>query len=424
MKKLLALCFLLRLFAFGQAATPSGLPVAVNQSGQPIGSALVSICQVNPGTGSCAYPVLLYTDSTLTYACTGTLQTLNNSAAPTVTTGCSNPGYTDQLGNVVAYAPSGPYWCQYSGPTIVTYSQPCQFSGTGSVLIISYPNSSDGTACHELAQIDQTPGATTNGYATTASGTQSAIVGVVQAGCGTSGNAALVLFGRVQVLFDSSSITLGDAVGISAGSPGSATDLGSANPSSAPLGIIGTIILAPITNALPSACTISPGCWILFTALGSGGSGGSSANAVVTNPATNSKNTIVPTVSTVIPVTASCPVSAIGSVPCLYATNSSGAQVLAALQSGQVQLGSSATAPNIGSGTTSNTDWGGILTASSSTATYTFTGTYTNHPLCFGIDLTSGHTGYLVPTYTGTTSVSFTTGGTTDTVQYHCPSTK
>jgi hypothetical protein len=332
----------------------------------------------------------------------------------------------DGLGNFHFYVPTAslPVTIQYYGSTLTTYFVPDQTfggggngGGGGGPLQVLYSNSADGTACHQLAQIDQTVGSTTLGFLETASGAQSLVAGVVLSGCGTTGSADLVLFGFVQVMFDTASAAVGDAVGIST-TPGLAHDLGSASPTSG--SIIGMVTLS--SNGQPaSACSLSPGCWILFTGTGGGGGGGGSANAVVNNPAVNATNTIVPTVSTVTALTSQCPLSAVGTLGCLTVTNSSGTQVLAALQNGQVQLGSSSNAANYGSGTTSNTDWGGILTASSSTATYSFVGSYSVHPLCFGIDLTSGHLGYLVPTYTGTSSVSFTTGGTTDTVQYHCP---
>jgi hypothetical protein len=52
------------------------------------------------------------------------------------------------------------------------------------------------------------------------------------------------------------------------------------------------------------------------------------------------------------------------------------------------------------------------------TLTYTFTGTYTTHPICTASDGTS-----IAPvkvTYTGSTAVIFTTSGATDVVDYNC----
>lgn len=66
-----------------------------------------------------------------------------------------------------------------------------------------------------------------------------------------------------------------------------------------------------------------------------------------------------------------------------------------------------------------NTDLAGTLTASSKSATYTFVGKYTSHPICTATDETTV-TSALKVSYTGTTSVTFTTPGTADVVDYLC----
>jgi hypothetical protein len=286
---------------------------------------------------------------------------------------------------------------------------------------IDAPNSTNGTVCNGLAKIDQTAGSGTSGKVTATTGGEQLAVGVVIGGCGTTGTATLAITGYVQIVFDTSSVSVGDAVGISSSVNGGATDLGSNAPSGGTV-VIGQISLGPPpSNISPSGCTVSPGCWLLLKPVGSPGGGGS-ANAVVTNPATTLANTIQSTTPAATSLTSKCPSGASGTATCLQVNNNSNAQVLGVLENGQVQLGSSALAPNMGSGTTSATDWGGLLAASGTTVTYTFTGSYTVHPLCFAIDLTSGT--YLAPTYTGATSVSFGTTANGHTVQFHCPFTK
>lgn len=122
-------------FAHGQSVTAT--PYAVNQNGAPIPSAQVTICATNPGVGTCGSKAVLFTDSTLTTQCSGTNQLLNNQAAPSVGSGCSNPGFSDNLGNVIAFAASGTYFCQYSGPSFATYTQPCPVGGSLPMLLVS-----------------------------------------------------------------------------------------------------------------------------------------------------------------------------------------------------------------------------------------------------------------------------------------------
>lgn len=294
---------------------------------------------------------------------------------------------------------------------------------TITALSFPYPNSSNGTTCNGLAKIDTTPGSPTLGKAVdTAANDELPILGVVIKGCGTSGKSTIAILGPVQVIFDSASVTVGDTVGISNSLPAAAFDFGTSGlPTSASV-VVGTVILSP-QGALPSACTVAPGCWIFLNAAGAGGGGGGgSANALVNNPGGSSVNTIAPTATTVVAITPGCPTGAASSLDCVLVKTSGGVQAFAVQNSGLVVLGASGSTPNIGSGTTSNTDWGGILPASGSTVSYTFTGSYTNHALCTAVDLNSGT--YLAPTYTGTTSVSFGTTSSGHLVQYHCPYTK
>ena len=77
-------------------------------------------------------------------------------------------------------------------------------------------------------------------------------------------------------------------------------------------------------------------------------------------------------------------------------------------------------APNqaIGTGTTGQTDLMGTLTAMAGTAIRTFTGLYTNPPVCLVQDQTT-IASLLTVTVTNTTLTATTTGAT-DQVKYHC----
>jgi hypothetical protein len=72
----------------------------------------------------------------------------------------------------------------------------------------------------------------------------------------------------------------------------------------------------------------------------------------------------------------------------------------------------------IKTGTASNTDVAGEATMSSGTFTYTFGNSYTSHPACVASDETS--ISAVKVTYTGATSVTFTTSGASDVVSYVC----
>jgi hypothetical protein len=119
--------------AWGQGSTPAGSPTAVNGLGQPLPGAKVAVCTADPG----ATPVppctstlaTTYTDITLSVQCSGANQPLSDPGGQG--TGCSNPGFVDSKGNVVAYAVAGTYWCEYYGNGIKSYVQPCIFPGTG-----------------------------------------------------------------------------------------------------------------------------------------------------------------------------------------------------------------------------------------------------------------------------------------------------
>jgi len=273
-----------------------------------------------------------------------------------------------------------------------------------------YLNSPSGTVCNNLAKIDTT-GVGFNGKAVQTVGGESSIIGVAVANCATTGTVAVATGGQVQVIFDNAAATVGHFVEISA-TAGLASDAGATQGANQ----IGQLILTP-AGALPSGCNAAPGCWVQLQLGGSGGGGGGSANAVVTNPALTVTNTIQPTATSVVPITAKCPAGAAATDSCGKIQDNTGADVLNCKQNGSCVIGSGST-KSLGSGIAGNSDLDGTLTMSGGTATYTFTGTYSSHPTCTASDETS--IAAVKITYSGTTSVTFTTAGATDVVDYHC----
>jgi hypothetical protein len=77
------------------------------------------------------------------------------------------------------------------------------------------------------------------------------------------------------------------------------------------------------------------------------------------------------------------------------------------------------TVATVETGMPANTDFIGELTASNNTVTYTFTGRYVSHPICVANDESTVGNGIRV-TYSGTTSVTFTTPGASDALSYMC----
>jgi hypothetical protein len=70
-------------------------------------------------------------------------------------------------------------------------------------------------------------------------------------------------------------------------------------------------------------------------------------------------------------------------------------------------------------GTTESADLAGTCTAAAHSCSYTFTGTYTAHPICTASNETTGMSDVKV-TYNGVTSVTFTTPGATDVIAFIC----
>jgi hypothetical protein len=393
---------LLCTLAAGQNVRVDG--VVQSRSGHPAPGASVAVCTqpANTGTTPC-YPLAPLCSSLTDTAC----------AQP-------NPVTADGLGNYHFYVATGQaYTYQFSGSALTTYFIPDQTPGgatLGQIVSLEYPNSSDGTICNGLAKIDQTSGSTTLGRATSTSGSEILILGVVEQGCGTSGFAILTFAGPALVIFDTPSPTVGDAIGVSSTIAGAATDLGSASPTGSGA-VIGQVTLSA-AGTLPSGCTVAPGCLVqLYPSGPNGGGGGGSTNALVNNPGSSTTNTVNPTGAAVVPITPSCNSGAGNTQSCFTANNSSGAAVLNAQNNGQVAIGNGTT-HNLGSNVATNTDLDGTLTMSSGTNSYTFVGSYSVHPTCVASDETS--IAAVKVTYTGTTSVTFTTSGSSDVIDYHC----
>ena len=132
----LVVCVLAAVSAFGQGGVATAVPTITNTRGEPVPYAQVAVCGSNPGplpltvcNGNFA---ALYTDITLTTAC----QINVTPIAPISGTGCTNPGKSDGLANVVAFATPGQYWCEFSGGSITRpMVLPCVFpSGGGASL--------------------------------------------------------------------------------------------------------------------------------------------------------------------------------------------------------------------------------------------------------------------------------------------------
>jgi hypothetical protein len=278
--------------------------------------------------------------------------------------------------------------------------------------VVSYfTNSGGGTTCNGLVKVD-TSGPGFNGKLVATVGGEAAnqVVGVVQSGCGTSGVVSVAVAGQIQLILDTATPTVGDFVGVASG-PFQGTDVGT-NPA---VGTIGYVILTPAAQ-LPSGCTAAPGCYIQLSLGGSGG-GGSNPNALVKNPGNSGTNNVQPTATGFPAVLQRCPGGAASTDLCADVQDNAGNHILQALQNGQVKLGAGAT-KSIATTTSSNTDLAGELTNSGGTSSYTFTGTYASHPICTAADFTN--IAAVKVTYTGTTSVTFTTAGATDVIEYQC----
>src|SRR5215469_12261103 len=81
----------------------------------------IAVCTqpANVNTQPCSPLATLYTDATLTTACTGTLQVTPNNPGGAASS-CSNPLLTDQFGNYHFYIASNVYTIQSFGPSVQT----------------------------------------------------------------------------------------------------------------------------------------------------------------------------------------------------------------------------------------------------------------------------------------------------------------
>lgn len=170
---------------------------------------------------------------------------------------------------------------------------------------VKYPNGAAGTQCNKLVKLDGSGNAIQ-----TAGGETLGIIGVAQSGCATTGKVAIAVWGEIQILFDSSSVTVGDYVGISSAA-GFVTDAGSTPPSSQNIGRI----IRNTAGGLPTNCNVAPAsCYVLLT-LGSssgGSSSGCTGGCVVLNPA--GSQTINQPPGSTLTVTAPVAVQASGAI--------------------------------------------------------------------------------------------------------------
>lgn len=138
-------------------------------------------------------------------------------------------------------------------------------------------NGAAGTVCNQLVKLD---GA--GKLVVTAGGETSGVIGVAVSGCGNTGTVQYAVVGQVAIIFDTSTVAVGDYVAISA-STGVANDVGS-TPGSGQN--IGRIILGP-TGAAPTACNSAANCYVqlqLGSASGGGGGGGCVSGCVLLAP--------------------------------------------------------------------------------------------------------------------------------------------
>ena len=147
MRRCLLFLFWASVLSWGQGSVSTGTPIVIDQNGHVIQNAAVAVCLTNPGVNPaapCANLATLYTDVTLSVACTGAAasQPLNNSANPSIGAGCSNPGLPTS-GNVVAYSTAGLYWCEYYGSGFSTIVQPCNFPANNSSGVFGLVNVGD-----------------------------------------------------------------------------------------------------------------------------------------------------------------------------------------------------------------------------------------------------------------------------------------
>ncbi len=131
-----------------------------------------------------------------------------------------------------------------TGAGVPTYQTPG--ASTAAPVAILLPNAAvTGTTVNKLAKV-QAAGT----VVITATSDTVGALGVVTAGAGTTGSATIQLIGSTTCIFDNA-VTAGDFIGISSGTAGDCTDLGSTFPSNqAVLGIVTETNGSPGTRAV------------------------------------------------------------------------------------------------------------------------------------------------------------------------------
>jgi hypothetical protein len=149
------------------------------------------------------------------------------------------------------------------------------FDLTTKSIVIERPNDGvTGTTVNRLAKVDSAGNAV---IVTTSAADQTAVIGCVIGGAGTTGNAQIAVAGQVSCLFDNTATTSGDYVVVSSATAATLNDAGSTYPASGM--VLGRVLS---TNASCGSPPCGPYAVLLMTpdvsAAGAGG-GGKIANA-------------------------------------------------------------------------------------------------------------------------------------------------
>lgn len=253
MKRFLFVVCLLSLPALAQnGGVLAGTPTITNTRGEPVPFATVAICISNPGSAPvtpCNGPgnlATIYTDLTLGTLCTNNV----NPPAAISGVGCTNPGMSDGLGNVVSFAAPGTYYCEYYGGSIVQpIVVPCFYaSGSGGASASPFlliPNcTAAGTVQNQTVQLS-----TQNGTqcATVGATGSTSVIGVCHAVCGNTGTAQVAYQNFQSCIMDNSGQT-NDYISPSATVQGFCSDTGINSTSSSPSGTVETIGIVGIPN--------------------------------------------------------------------------------------------------------------------------------------------------------------------------------
>lgn len=148
MKKLFALCLfcLASATAFGQGSVYS--TTIFNRIGQAVPNASFAVCTAEPtGDSLCQGTSLTttYEDITLGTPCTN----VSSATGPTSGTGCTNPGLSDSLGNVIVFSTAAVRWAQISGYLITDQTLPIAFPAT-STSAVAFNSITAGTNTQAL----------------------------------------------------------------------------------------------------------------------------------------------------------------------------------------------------------------------------------------------------------------------------------